>query len=403
MRVGVDLGSAFIKISTVRADGVPVPADHPCLVPGHGVPRSSADPRAALRDALGPLSPSKVVLALPPAVPAGTLPGSLVLAPAVAAAVWARHRAGAGDGLLLVADLGAAGCRVVTCRMEDGLIGVVEEHSTADETGFGAVFDREVLAGAGADAALLWKTRSAADPVRVREAMTIAEDKPRYGGAAVYGAGPFPVSAVVSAWKPLAAKAGRLLGRAVAAVPPDEARLLVIGGMADFPRAVPDLAAAAPGLAHLDVPGLDGDTAGERPYAAAHGAALVAAGRAAPADRLPHPVTIRTRQITGGRLVTADVPVPGPIVAGDDARFAETAPPGLAVDALPPGAPVLDMRAAGASWSVADPSRLPGRGGTYRVGVRLHAGRPEMVLVPVAGGPPTVHPLTRHRREGENP
>ncbi|KHD77406.1 hypothetical protein MB27_11770 [Actinoplanes utahensis] len=338
------------------------------------------------------------MLAAPPDVPVEDPAGTV--APAVAATVWARHRSAAGDGLLVVADLGAAGCRVTTCRMEDGLIGVVAEHSAADETGFGAVFDRAVLDGSGADAALLWRTRAAADPRRIRETLELAAARPRYAGAPLFGAGPFPVAGTVAAWEPLGARARDLIHRVAAGLAGEgvagggPAWLLLVGGLADFPPAGPDLAAAAPGLALLDVPG-DG-APGAGPFAAAHGAALIAAGRATAGDRLAHPVTVRARQITGGRLVTTDIPVPGPIVAGDDPRYAGTGPSGISLDGLPPGAPVLDMRADGTCWSLADPARLPDPGSACRVGVRLAAGRPELVLAPLDGRPPTIHPLTRH-------
>ena len=377
MSIGVDLGSAFVKVAEMGADGVPVPVEHPDLVPGHGIPRHGADPASALRRALQPVQPLRrrrvVVAATQP------FPGVEVVEPAIAAAAWARRDGAPDPGLLLVVDLGADGCRAVLCRIEDGLVGVVERAHA--EHGFGVAFDRAVLAAAQQqDEADLWRARRSVPAATVRETVAFAELRPRFADTPIFGAGPYRVAAALDAWRPLA----DLARYVVSQIRVDEpVSLLMAGGMADFP---PALGTITEGSATVDGPA-------ERAYTAAFGAALIAAGKVTAGDRLPHPVTLRIRQIRAGLLVTADVPLPRP--AGPDGE------PVYAAEAFGVGGlltePVLDMRADGTAWSVAVPQLLP-ETGTFQVGLRLREGRPELMLAPAGGGSATAHRLIRQAK-----
>ncbi|MBE1484389.1 hypothetical protein [Plantactinospora soyae] len=402
MRVGVDLGSAFVKVALVGRDGTPVPVDHPDLVPGHGVPTLGADLPTALLNALRPIRPAEVVVAVPPdgidqhrTSVAGVLRGVArwqVVGSPVAAVAWSRRTGEPDPGLLLTVDLGAAGCRAHVCRIETGLVGVLPAAGSADERDFGAAFDRSVLTAADEhDISHLRRARQAATPGTVRDNLAFVAGHPRFADMPIFGSGPYRVAPTLAAYEPLAARVRDLVHGTLGRVS-EPVRLLVTGGMANFPPALDRVTEQA--TAH-GVPVVEGPA--ERAYTTAYGAALIATGRVTVGDRLPHPVTVRSRRIATGQLVAADLPFAGNATTDGRACFAEAGGTRLefSLDGPPSRGPLVDMRTDGTAWSAAEPDGLPANG-TFHVGIRLWAGRPELVLAPADGGEPSYHRLTTH-------
>ncbi|MEV8351121.1 sugar kinase [Streptomyces niveus] len=339
--VAIDVGSRFLRVARVEADGAPRLVDLPGAVPGEGLPTPAAvreDHDAALRLAYAAYrehcgTPERLVLVVPqgeqdrPPPDVGVpRPGLLGTPHAVLALL--RHGGGSPTWPLLVCQLGALEIDIARCALVGRTVGV--SRATRYEPGppgYGDAFDAAVLdeAGLAADGPEVLRELGLARAANARrteaalDRMALRPDRAeRFADTVVYEVAGREITAGV-----VHRALSRLtdgLDRALEGVRPGPDRLPVI--------AVGGPARSRTLIRHLTerlgpaVPLPDGT---DPATAAVLGAALVAAGRADAADRYPYAVSVRVHRIVAGRPRDGELLIspPGTLVPGGPTVFAE--------------------------------------------------------------------------------
>ncbi|MFE7302428.1 sugar kinase [Streptomyces sp. NPDC057579] len=341
--VAIDVGSRFLRVARVEADGTPRLVDLPGVVPGEGLPTPAEvrdDRDAALRLAYGAYrehcgTPERLVLVVPqgeqdcPAPDIG-VPRLRLLGTPHAVLALLRHAGGPPAWPLLVCDLGASGIDIVRCALVGRMVAV--SRATRYEPGppgYGAAFDEAVLDGAGlaADESVVLRGLALARAANARrteaalDRMALRPDRAeRFADTVVHEVAGREITAGV-----VHRALSRLtdgLDRALEGVHPGPDRLPVIavGGPARsgaLIRHLTERLGPAVPLPHGTDPA----------SAAVLGAALVAAGRADAADRYPYAVAVRVHRTVAGRPRDGELLIspPGTLVPGGATVFAEDA------------------------------------------------------------------------------
>ncbi|MFF5335800.1 hypothetical protein [Streptomyces sp. NPDC013181] len=421
--LALDPGTRHVRLARVGPAGLPEPVELPGAVPGDGLPvpaTAAGDRGAALRAAYDAYlrhhdAPDRLIVVVPPhdrahharraadalAGPPATAPAPDIRTLTTPHAVLAllRHTGGAGAGRYAVCDLGASAATVSVCVVTRSAVAVAATARHAPDDGYGAAFDTALLTRSGLtpdDAGHRALAAARAAPGAARRLALVLEraarDPGRLDTAAVHHVAGRPVTAgtLRAALPPLTDGLDRALRDALG--PAAATPLVLTGGVARLDPLRPHLDAAGRPLTALP----DGT---DPAHAAVLGAALVAAGRADPADRYPYEVWIGAHRTEAGHPADRELllSAAGALEPGGPPVFAEADGHRIGVRTRA-GHPVrvrVGDPATGAGGPVGTLT-LPGGGPAdrYHVGVRLAVdGTAALVLQPLGAGPPGAFPL----------
>ncbi|MFG2995941.1 hypothetical protein [Streptomyces sp. NPDC048340] len=424
--VAIDAGARFTRIARLGADGVPELVPLPGSVPGEGLPvPAGARPGAALRAAYeayraGGGTPDRIVLvvreqdraqqaaravdALASAHGTGRAPRIRVLGTPHAVLALLRHAGEATAERYAVCELGASAVEVSVCVPAGGSVAVAGTARHAPAEGYGAAFDRELLAAAGlpddeAELRALAAVRAqGGSAARLDVALRRADShQGRYRETVVHRVDGRPITAatVHDALGRLTAGLDHALDRARGGAPAGQA--VAVGGAARFGPLTRYLAERQGPLVAL--PG------GTDPaLAAVSGAALVAAGRVDPGDRYPYAVCVATHRVFAGTPRTEELVISeaGALEPGGATVFAESGGHRVRVAAGPaPAGPARPVRvrvrdAEGGHTAAVGTLTVPGgaEGDRFHIGVRIAVdGTAHLVLHPLGSAAPGEFPL----------